>query len=174
MKKQNYSILRFRYHKGGVIGFPEEIPGVIVIVISATILFLSCMAAFTTYITSHRTSEMTDQCYEILRAVRGSEDLLVTGTYTNEPTEGIFEFSKLENMTTEKMKMNITSKYSYNVTITELLGIENGNKIKGKTWSFGSPKPTVNPKNIVFMETLTVIRMAEDKYNLSMLIVVIW
>ncbi|UCF08838.1 MAG: hypothetical protein JSW28_03875 [Thermoplasmata archaeon] len=159
----------------GIAGPFEDIPSLIIVTVGLGIFFLSLVQTYTIYAESIELSQMYSECNDISRIVRSYDKLLANGTYTAQPTEGRFDFTKLCEMTDDQIRKDIVSDYKFNITIVQFGGVdEDGEGIVEEQWGFGYKIPTSGDITKSKVSTTIVIKVNESVFRLGQLKVTVW
>lgn len=155
-----------RICNNGVAGFFEDLPSFIVILIALGVFISSLFYSSADYIRAAESIEEHESCRELLRGLRNYDKLLVTGSYSMKPVNGLYSLEKLNQMNTTTMKTDLRSKYEYNVSIADLANSSLG-------WSFGDEVPS-DRINKLTMFTTTAIEIRDNEVHTARLKVTVW
>ncbi|MEW5760663.1 MAG: hypothetical protein AB1779_07840 [Candidatus Thermoplasmatota archaeon] len=150
-------------NKSGVIGFFEEIPAFICVLIAVGIFFISSFASYSSYSSAQEYSLLSDECFKLMKALRGYEKFLEVGTYTGLPYIGRYNSTKLDNVAQNEIKKDISSEFEYAFRILD--------KENKKEWLFGEEK-----KNVLLKVKMTTAILISDngKLHIGSLSVTVW
>lgn len=156
--------------KNGVGGFFEDIPSMMVITISITVFMISAIYSYGIYMNSIEEADFSNDAYEIMQHIRSYDKLLINGTYTGEPTEGRFDYYKLNEMTTKQLQTDFSRQYKYNIIVVDLEPTKEQTK---SSWKFGEETPSGKVSKNNFETTIT-IKIRDNEFHLGILKVEVW
>ncbi len=172
------SDVRFRRSHRGVAGFFEEFP-VLIVVLAALLLFLAtAVGAFETLSQKQQSAAFSQQAETLLGAVLGYQNL----TYENQ--KGLFQSSKIANLTYANVSYDLHPPSGYEVQIIDLspFHIHYNRTVDScqQSYSTGTPTPCIPPpgyrlSNGIFVaQSPVTIFVTDQEYHDALVVVSVW
>lgn len=156
--------------ESGIAGFFEDIPTLIIITVSLSIFLLSIAQSFASYSRFQDISRFEQECMELSEKVRAYDGLV----YDKWMVPGVFDKSKMENLTPEKVSEDLYIRWDYQIEIIDVTGYY---EFSYNLTINSTPMPTVPGVDYTTKQSIyssVNIWVQEDEVHAGHMIVSIW
>lgn len=153
----------------GQIGFFEDLPSLLVVLIGICIFIASAINTLTKFTTYQAHEEIPETCWEFMLTLRAWEGLVCTGY-----TEGVFDGVKIQTLTIEKLREAFPVVFDYKIEIIDISGYPNAELYNHVNQTADIPPAETTKYGIQVEESPIVIIVSDTEAHAGRLIVTVW
>jgi hypothetical protein len=152
-----------------VIGFFEDIPSLIIIIIGICVFIASVANTYVTFTARQSTVEPADDCWEFLQCFRAWHGLVKEGYI-----EGVFDTQKAEVLTVDRIMSEFPVNFDYKIEIIDISDYPNADDYCYLYSTSEIPSPEEARAGIHVEEAPVVLWVGSNELHPARLVVTIW